>query len=181
MEAIAIIFGFGGVVVGAVLSYFFTKSHYEQKRRDDLADKELERHLRLRDKTLEEVESYIDVLMEMSRKLFSYQLGMITGELEYSKAVAEEIATLRRMIPKKIINIDLLDDEEVSKLHDQVIGIVEDSDGYRIELKRMIEEEKPLDKAALLDRAFEFHGRVAELTGRIQRRLYSIAKQTPSK
>jgi len=72
MEALQIIFNFLSIPLTALLTYLYTRSHYERKRKDDLADREFTRRAAAYDMRIKEVREYVDGIHNVISVLISF-------------------------------------------------------------------------------------------------------------
>src|SRR5688572_14789670 len=113
MEALAIIFGLAGIVVGSVLTYFFTKSHYEQQRKDYLADRDYAKLQQERDKKIAHAQEYLNVLTEAGTRIRNAELmALLSKNADVVKSDVQEITSLLKVPPNISLSIHLLNNPE---------------------------------------------------------------------
>lgn len=61
-EALKILVPFISAVLVAFITFFLTRSHYEKKRKDDLEDRDFNRHASVYDMRIKEARDYVDKL-----------------------------------------------------------------------------------------------------------------------
>jgi DNA-binding transcriptional MerR regulator len=128
-ESLRIIIEFFGIVITAVLTYLFTRSHYERKRRDDLADRDFIRRATVYDMKIKKVRDYVDTLQDifsLNARVISTLLSPdgltldVVTEIEQQSA---NLVDLHEKASKQVLDTYGLGDAEFKSLHSKVSSI----------------------------------------------------------
>jgi hypothetical protein len=122
-ESLRILVPFFGVVLVAYITYFFTKSHYEKKRQDDLADRDFNRRAAIRDGRIQEAREYVDkwnnlifIVNEINSKaLQATSLNDIRQVLDVE--AYNHFYLILEEVTKQVSILHILDDEELLDWH----------------------------------------------------------------
>jgi hypothetical protein len=164
-------------ILGLFIGYFLNQALYERKRKDELDDRKFNIQYDVKKAKIEEVQSYLATSMDAVQKLLQYQNAIIlTGDIVQYKTHFHNIAELMDIKAKKIVNVNLLDDIELSKLDDELLSLLYVEFNKVREIQETIIKGGNLDRAVQLQRAAEFNVKAAELLGKMYRRLHIISQ-----
>lgn len=110
-------------VLVAFITYYFTRSHYERKRKDDLADREFSRRAAIHDRRIREAREYVDkwnnLLFEIneinSKALGAISVDDIRQALDMKRY--NQLMLLLEAVTKQLDILHILNDEELLDWH----------------------------------------------------------------
>ena len=148
-----------GAIVIASMTYYFTRSHYDRKRQDDLTDRESNRRAEIYDDRIQEVQAYIDAYREAV-----LQLGFLESKLsmanvfELQKTIAESfeqfenIRTLTHFTSKRLHSIDFLNDKELLELNYKLVTTYNNEVNNAFQLRERFFNSEDVDKKVVYER-----------------------------
>ncbi|RPI93970.1 MAG: hypothetical protein EHM40_08155 [Chloroflexi bacterium] len=188
-ETLNLIIGAAIAIVSSLLSQiagnYFERKSDERKRKWELADREFNRRAQFLDKKLEEVQSHLANLVELSRKMNEYQIGIITvgAVSSYGNKAFTEINELAESMAKKVMNVFLLNDKELNDLHEKLLSLLREERQHinliRNDIYAKETTKEPIDKEPLLQKASDYNKQAAQLLGDIYRRVDMISQKVP--
>jgi len=178
-ENLRILIEFFGAVLVAFMTYFFTRSHYERKRRDELADREFNRRLSAKDKKIADAQDYLNAYLELTRTITRIELGMVTsGDTDTYEAEVNKIPDLtNNLTANRMISIMQLGDSELQGLNIQLMLLARQEYENLCDLLSAMKREDTVDKNAILERISEFSGKTGVVITKIQVRLNTLAEK----
>ena len=169
LEALAIIFGFAGIVVGSVLTYLFTKSHYEQKRKDDKADRDAARILQEKDKKIALAQEYLNVITEAATIIRDAEtMALLSKNADLVKADVQKVVQLLKVPPNISLSIHLLNNPELANQGNEFRMLVGKEYQKMMELLISLRKKETIDENAINARIEDFNRKVANYSGLIQ-------------
>ena len=169
LEALAIIFGFAGIVVGSVLTYLFTKSHYEQKRKDDKADRDAARILQEKDKKIALAQEYLNVITEAATIIRDAEtIALLSKNADLVKADVQKVVQLLKVPPNISLSIHLLNNPELANQGNEFRMLVGKEYQKMMELLISLRKKETIDENAINARIEDFNRKVANYSGLIQ-------------
>jgi hypothetical protein len=179
MEALAIIVGFAGVVVGSVLTYLFTRSHYERKRQDDLADREFSRRLTAKDKRISDAQDYLNAYLEITRTMMKVELGLaITRDSDKHQPEYDSIMEMtKNLTANRMLSVFQLGDSELPLLNVELILLTQKEYANTVDLMLAVRKKETINQEATLARIETFSRRTGTLIGAIQLKLNSLTEK----
>jgi hypothetical protein len=193
MEALRIVVEFLGIVITAVLTYLFTRSHYERKRQDDLADRDFIRRAAIHDMRIKEARDYIDKL-SISIVLFEHLTGVlkesnrksdVEEEFEVHEDLFMSFPSIMSEMSTKQASIEILNDEEIKKLFKDLALIASPTLHILVELINGIsQEEDDIDitkykEGIDFDKIKDAFGDADKILTKIKARLDKLAEKVP--
>ncbi len=186
-EALSILVPLFTAVLVAFMTFFFTKSHYGRKRKDDLADRDFNRRAVIHDRRIDEARACVNGHVEILSKLERFQTELIKNATpekfvmfmrEHHQEYAE-INKLMEQLGNSLQSINLIDDD---RLRDLLMTL---------ELGLLVETTNParivgaigglefFKKEYELERVSDFSTKAYSLATKIQARLDELAKTVP--
>ena len=132
MDALTILVPLFTAILVAFVTYFFTKSHYEKKRLDDLADRESARRTAVYDMRIQEareaLRKFITIISVASAFISSVEdendLESVIKSFPYSKDEIEKFPVLVIDALNDKSSIDLLKDKKLSGMMKKLFGLL---------------------------------------------------------
>lgn len=178
-ESLRILVEFIGAILVAFITYFFTRSHYERKRRDDLADRDFNIRMEATNKKLEEVHAYLNDYLEAANLVISSELDtVIRRTVVKSKADLDKITDLLQSTTKRMPNVALLNDSELLNLNGEWLINFRAEHTNLMNLIDAIRRDEVVDQSAITLRIAEFSGKTGVLYAKMKTRLDKLS-QTP--
>ena len=152
MEALDILVPLFTAVLVAVITFLFTRSHYERKRRDDLADRDFSRRVAITDRRIQEARDYVyawDRCIDFLRKYIRALEERDDIEALYKSVPSSQayidLASLLDEASRKERSIEILDNEVLKVLRDGLSASLSGHVGRLEEIMDMIDSKKPID------------------------------------
>jgi hypothetical protein len=176
MEALQILVPFLGVILGIFIGYFLKQAEYERKRRDDLADRELDRRTKVRDRCIEEARIYLDTYWNVAQTLSIHEMFLGAG-VEKGVTKEQENYILNTMLEnrKRVSSIYSLDDAELNLLHGVLDAVYSTENEQKLELENFISSGEPVDHDAVIDRVQSFNTVMHQYITKMKIRLDKLA------
>src|SRR5919109_4228586 len=148
---------FIGAIFIAFISHYLTKSHYERKRQDELADREYKRRTERMDKRLEEANAYVDKLAEVSRLVWTQGNRLIhTEKLNEYVTRHEKIRDIMDSMAIKAPNVFLLEDSQMQDLNREMVRLIGDTRQKITRLSLSIKRRESINKDEFNNSLSEF-------------------------
>jgi hypothetical protein len=126
-EETRVIAEFVGGVFLVFITHQLTKSHYERKRRDDLADRESNRRLAAKDKRISDAQDYLNTYLKLTRAMMNVEVGLLTtGDADKYDAEYERIMDFTHSLSiNRMISVFQLGDDTLIPLNIELISLAQ--------------------------------------------------------
>jgi hypothetical protein len=180
-----LIIEFIGAVFIAFVSHYLTKSHYERKRRDELADREFTRRAIAYDKRIREAEDFIDgmeAFIDVYRRFIFGTLYFLLHEDNKEKnleSLMEDVnkslgdSAMEKDAIGKSASLKILEDKQLLELHKEIEHILL-SDGLKLwDILNKIKIDDKIDTSIFADLEIlsKAVNRINELLVKMKKRL----------
>lgn len=171
-----------GALIGIVSSLLtLIIGNYFQDRREirkriwELEDRETNRYLEAKDKRIQEAQAYLDTYEKAAKLLMTVEHNMITNRpAEKNWADLDEVEKLTKFTAKRLVSMDLLNDEELKVLDKQLIAIFNSEIEFAADLQERFSKGDTIDVKVLLR---NFYSEIALVISEMQKRI-EILTQT---
>jgi hypothetical protein len=166
-ETLKIVVPFFTAVLVAFITFFLTRSHYERKRQDDLADRDYKRRTERLDKKIEETQEYFNMFSDATRLLVRCEVGWnLSGNFKEYKSQLDQISELTNLALKKMPSVFGLRNSELAGLHEEMLTLFNTEQANALLLLSQIGRKEILDKDAIADRLSEFNRNINTVIGK---------------
>lgn len=178
MDALSIIIPAVTGILGLFIGYFLKKSEYERQRRDDFADRELDRRTKVRDGCIEEARIYLDTYWNIAQTLSIHEMFLGAG-VEEAVTKEQENYILNTMAEnrKRVASIYSLDDTELNLLHGVLDAVYSTENEQKHELEDLIAEGESVDHDAVINRVQSFNAAMRQYITKMKIRLDQLASE----
>lgn len=176
MDALTILVPLITAVLVAFITYFFTRSHYEKKRKDDLADRDFNRRSKVIDKGIEETHAYLNFYMDAIQTIVNYE-DLLILENEVDRDKIKKIDELLHSATKYVGGIIALNDSELTEESKKLVKRFNREYYNATYLASMIEDNQTLENAKVWREVDEFHHEIIDIIITMHQRLTQLAQQ----
>lgn len=169
------------------ITFYLTRSHYEQKRKDDLVDRENERrfarHTANLDRNIQEAREYIEAWYVLVQVLNRFKdVNNVSSFKEELGGVVDDIEDLPQLLTRafrRIDSISILEDRELSDLHKTLTSMVTPGAESLIELMDKQDKDDILVKESELVKVAKKSTKAIKIISEMKKRLDKLAVQVP--
>jgi hypothetical protein len=151
MEALRIIVEFFGAILVSVITYLFTRSHYERKRKDDLADRDFNRRLAAKDKRISDAQDYLNTYLELTRTMMKVEVGLATTrDADRHQAEYDRIMEITNNLSvNRMISVFQLGDSDLPPLNIELVLLAQKEYANTVDLMLATKKKEAVDQEKL--------------------------------
>jgi hypothetical protein len=179
MDALQILVPLLRAMLGIAVGYFLKRAEYEMQRRDQLADRELNRRLAAKDKRISDAQDYLNTYLELTRTMMKVEIGLATtGDADKHQAEYDRIIEItNNLSANRMLSIFQLDDSELRPLNIELILLAQKEYANTVDLMLATKKKETIDQETALARIAEFSRRTGTIIGAMQIKLNNIAER----